>query len=470
VRDGAQPYTESREVLREFSDLVLDVFEALDKQEGDPFSIDPNLRNTRFAEIVRGTFVGDNYDGPEANLYGRTVRLKIFEDSFRSDEANPPEYVELSALEEGRLAIAEHYRLFKPTNPLLLPAPDSGSQFSYIRDIDKFGVLYEVVPASTIETPEKHPLASGLSAVRLYEGGIKEHYGATTLHVNDKPQELDAIAGDNPTDIESGISTFRTYDGALHFKVKGPDSANDAWVLEIVEGNAKIRVAGDVELFTGGNLQEWVEGDIERVFKGNVYERVEGNFKKEIKGDEFRHTDSNLTRGVAGDEIRHVVGGQGILIGNGRNEKIGQPAPIGEFPTLPTQLGISVDKEGNRRREITGTDPNPGVGTGITAPGDSDSETEFFGDVTRSYYQDLEEQVLGSTSRSYIGTVDEAFASAVTRDYLQTVEERVAISYKMTATLWEITAATAANITGAGPVTLRSSTAVIEAAPTVLRG
>lgn len=466
ILEGGTPYIEDRQIIRELSDVVMDVFREADNREVDYWRRQDGHRNDRFMEIIRGTFVGDDDspDGPESDLYGKILRVVMFGDSFSADgfsfdPENPDYSYEEAASEyaERAMAIADHYRYLGSTFRESPPV---------VRDMDKTGAIYEVIGASGPD----HPLGDNISIARAVQGAIKEHIGASEGHGENNPLELDAIAAERTHEIESGISIFRTYDGALHMKVKAPDSRGDAWVLEVEKGNLKLLVRGDGEIHYTGDFQEFIDGDVERVVKGNVFERVEGSLKREVGGDEFEQIAGSRLVGVNGDDTLHIGGGQAVGTQQGRNEYIGTAVPVPSLPPAPPDIGAARDNDGNRDGQMPGTDPNPGVGSGLDAPGSKNSSTIFGGNMDRTYLQNLTELVTGQTDRTYTGQVSETFASPASRRYLTTLTEEVVGVFQARYGSMIIQALGAGQISAEASLLLRSSVSVIEQAPVVVRG
>lgn len=470
ILEGAEPYVEDRGVLREHSDLIMDVFGDLDQAEVDAWLHESFDRNQRHLEWCRGTFVGDVVqDGEdEQDLYAKILRLKMFSDAFNEldfDFGTDGSFEYVAAEDNGNqeifLSIADHFRLFSPLYHL------TESTAPFIRDIDKSGTLYEIIGTSS----SHNPIGQGVSVVRAIQGGIKEHLGKTVSHGNSPPEMLDAIAASHDVPIPSGISEFRSLDGALHVIIKGPDSQNDAYILEVKQGNAKILIAGDAEFHIEGSLQELIGGDVEKVFKGNVYERIEGAYKREINGDQFEQVAGTRTIGINEDDILHIGGGQSVLVRNGRQELIAALVPaVPALPPAPTEVGISRRADGTRTREPETADPNPGIGTGASPPTGGDSNTTFGGDMTRTYQQDLVESIVGNTNCIHTGTVDEQFASPVTRNYGATLSETIVGVYRMQSGSFYIQSAGPGAISAETALILRSSVSIAEQAPVVLRG
>lgn len=458
----ASPYIEDRVVLRQFSDMAMDVFGEMDLAEIDFFVNDALLRNSRYMEAMRGTFVGDDQDSAEAALYGHVVRLMMFGDAFNAEGSPDPQYISASSInEEGALALADHYRFFYPGQI------DGGSGVVFIRDIDKYGTLYEQIPASG----PIQPLGEGISVIRATQGAVKEHFGKSVSHGNSPPKRLDAIAGVEEEDIESGISHFQTLDGGLRLKIKGPDSTGDAYVIEVQEGNAKFFVNGDMEFHVTGKMQEFVDGDIQRVYGGDVVERIEGSFKREIAGDEIRHTAGDRLAVVVGDDTLHVGGGRVVATVNGQNQTLGShpQSPVAPPPSLPPAPPANGEAGGS---DLPGADPNPGMGSGIPSPPTTPDSQEFYGgNASRNYGLNLNETFLGTVQRDYNGaSVNENYLGPASRRYAVTLSEEVVGLFEKKVGILQIDALGVGKISAAGALTLTSAVAVIEAAPQVIRG
>lgn len=464
--DNANPYIEDRGVIREFSDMVMDVFGELDNAEIDLWVPNRNNRNGRFIEYCRGTYIGDAHDGDESSLYGFPVRLKLWGDAFDAEIFPELSYIKIETDEREKfLAIADHYRYFGARGP----QDENGKEQdpkrqAYHRDIDKYGTVYEILPASGKE----NPLGEGISEVRALQGGQKEHYGKTISHGSAVPKTIDAIKGEKSLTVEKGISKFHSYDGALHFRIVGPDSNEDAYVLEIQKGNLKVFVNGNTEIHYTGNLQELVEGNVQRVVLGDVHERIEGNFRKEIKGEEFRHTIGPDIKLVEKDKITHIGGGEVRVVNKGQTIIIGQDIPVPPLPEKPEQEGYA-----NEPGSFPPYERTQGALAGVPSPPtDGVTDETYAKDVKRLYIEKLEEKFLKKVTREYLGTdgVDEKYAGPVSLQYLQTLSIEVVQDYAITALSYRLNGLAAIQITAGAALTLTSAISITEAAPVVIRG